>query len=188
MPTPVSRMETRTLSPVITSLAESIPPAGVNLMAFCRRLIQTCCSISQIAVKFARRQINVEIQMLFLPERFQQKNRLPDLFVEAERRGLQSRSPAFSRRESRRMLPVIVVSWRVLSMMMRVYSFRSASERWILQQCRIAPDGGERCLELMETVVTKSFRSDSMLFNSCTIRLKLSVSSQIACKDFEFGT
>lgn len=39
-----------------------------------------------VAVKFARRQINVEIQMLFLPERFQQKNRLPDLLVEAERR------------------------------------------------------------------------------------------------------
>ncbi len=35
---------------------------------------------------------------------------------------------------------------------------------------------------------SKSFRSDSMLFNSCTIRLKLSVSSQIASKDFEFGT
>ena len=32
-------------------------------------------------------------------------------------------------------------------------------------------------LNSWETVVTKSFRSDSMLFNSCTIRLKLSVSS-----------
>ncbi len=51
-----------------------------------------------------------------------------------------SRISCFSRRESRRMLPVIVVSWRVLSMMMRVYSFRSASERdGFLQQCRIGP-------------------------------------------------
>ena len=51
--------------------------------------------------------------------------------------------------------------------------------------CGMAAGG---VLNSWETVVTKSFRSDSMLFNSCTIRLKLLVSSQIACKDFESGT